>query len=57
MAKRVVKVLFGNGDYFFTEVNGTVSEIRNYYVGTTFNLGTVNDDLQKCVAVEFLSGE
>lgn len=53
MTKHVVKVVLANGDYWYTKVNGTKEEIEKYYVGTTFNVGVVTDDMQKCVRVEF----
>ena len=50
-----IRVIFENGDYFYTAFNGTKEEIITYYIGKMFNLGNVDDDMQKCVAVEFLS--
>lgn len=48
-----IKVVLENGDFFHTKVNGTKEEIEKYYVGTTFNVGVITDDMQKCVRVEF----
>ena len=53
MEKHTVKVVFANGDYFYTKMNGTEKEIENYYVGKYFNMGTVCDNMQKCIRVEF----
>ena len=54
MEKHFVKVLFENGDYIKTTINGTKEEIRDYYVGNYFNIGNVEDNLQKCTEVEFV---
>ena len=49
-----VKVTFENGK-IETSINGTVEEIENYYrVGSIFNIGSVEDDLQKVVNLEFV---
>jgi len=37
-------------------MNATEQEARAYYVGRIFNLGSVRDNMQKCVAVEVLEG-
>ena len=55
MKSKCFKAIFENGDYLYTAFNGTKEEIRNYYIGKIFNLGVENDDLQKCIAVEFLA--
>lgn len=50
-----VRVTYGNGDSVTTEINGTEEEIRDYYIGRTFNVGIGPDDnLQRAVAVEFI---
>jgi hypothetical protein len=49
-----VKVYFGNGDSLTTKINGTDEEITEYYLGKWFNLGSVEDNMQKCVKVEIL---
>jgi hypothetical protein len=52
---RVVKVTFSNKDTITTSINGTDSEIRDYYkIGKVFNLGVVDDKLVKVVSVEIL---
>lgn len=50
-----VEVTFGNGNTITTAINGTIKEIENYYrIGSVFNIGTVEDDLQKVVKLEFI---
>ena len=49
-----IKVTFENGDYLYTRINGTKEEIERYYIGNYFNIGTVSDNIQKCVSVEIL---
>ena len=54
MNKHEIKVILENGESFYTKVSGTKEDIEKYYVGSVFNVGVVNDDMQKCVRVEFL---
>ena len=49
-----VKVTFENGDTISTRMNGTKEEITAYYVGNKFNLGSVEDNMQAAVNVEFV---
>lgn len=51
---KTVKVTFDNGDSTITNINGTESEIKEYYIGNIFNIGTYEDYLVKAVSVEFL---
>lgn len=48
---------FENGDCIFTGFNGTREEAESYYLGKKFNIGSAADNLQKCVAIEFLEEE
>lgn len=48
------KIGFENGDSFETGFNGTLDEARRYYLGRVFNLGAVDDDMQRCNSVEQL---
>ena len=48
------KIGFENGDSFETGFNGTLDEARRYYLGHVFNLGAVDDDMQRCNSVEQL---
>lgn len=49
----VIKAIFKNNE-IVTRINGTYENIRKHYLGSIFNLGSVNDDLQECIDVEFL---
>lgn len=49
---KTFKITFANGNSFNTGFNGNINEARAYYLGNYFNLGSVEDDMQKCVAVE-----
>ena len=51
---RTIKVTYDNGDSTITNINCTESEIREYYIGNIFNIGTYEDCLVKAVSVEFL---
>lgn len=51
---KTVKVTFDNGDSTITNINGTESEIKEYYIGNIFNIGIYEDCLVKAVNVEFL---
>lgn len=42
---KLVKVYFQSGAQIITNINGTLDEIRRYYVGRWFNLGVVEDDM------------
>lgn len=45
------KITFANGDYLYTSLNASIKEAKAYYLGSIFNLGSVSDNLQKCVDV------
>ena len=49
---KAYKFGFENGDSFITGFNGALTEANDYYMGKTFNLGTVSDNLQHCISVE-----
>lgn len=52
---QAIKVTFSDGDTLETNINGTDEEIRRYYIGQTFNLGSGDQD--RCVTateVKFL---
>lgn len=52
---KTVKVIYENGDSMITKINGTEEDIKAYYIGKVFNIGTVEDLLVKAVSVEFLT--
>lgn len=49
-----VKAIFADGDSIITRINATEQEARAYYVGKTFNMGSVCDKMQKCIGLEVL---
>ncbi len=52
---RKIKVIFEDGDFLYTKINGSKDDVRSYYIGKFFNCGTVEDNMRKCVDVEFLN--
>jgi hypothetical protein len=42
---------YADGDTTTTRFNGTPGDARAYFVGQTFNIGSVSDNLQKCVSI------
>ena len=48
------RIGFENGDSLETGFNGTLEEAKAYYLGRVFNLGAVDDDMQRCNSVEQL---
>ena len=48
------KITFSNGDIINTSINGTADEIKKYYLGRFFNLGSVGDNMQKATKCEIL---
>lgn len=52
-----VKVIFADGDSIITRINATEAEARAYYVGNMFNLGSVRDNMQKCITLEVMEGD
>ena len=49
-----VKCFYENGDVVLTNFNGTIQEAKKYYVENVFNIGSVADNLQKCIKIEVL---
>ena len=47
-----VKCTYADGTVIKTKTDRTFEEIKEYYEGFTFNIGTVTDNLQKCISVE-----
>lgn len=53
---KTAKVIFKDSKYnYCTSINGTDKSIKKYFVGTVFNLGSVEDNMQKCIAVEIVN--
>jgi hypothetical protein len=52
---KTIQVHFANGDFLITEINGTKEQVKEYYLGKLFNLGSGGNDLMvRAVKVEFL---
>lgn len=49
-----IKCYFQNGDIIISKINGTIQDAEKYYVGKVFNIGSVADNLQKCIKIEVL---
>lgn len=47
-----VKVTFSNGNSLITGINTDLQGAIAYYLGRYFNLGIIEDDMQKAVKVE-----
>lgn len=54
---RHIRVTYSNGDQVQTQINGSTEDIERYYLGKVFNLGTVEDNMQIALRVEFLDTE
>jgi hypothetical protein len=52
--RNTLKVTYENKDIITTSFNGTKEEAENYYLNKYFNLGAVEDNMQKCVKVEVI---
>jgi hypothetical protein len=50
----LIKVNFADSDSLITRINATEDEARAYYVGKLFNLGSVDDNMQRCTGIEVL---
>lgn len=42
---------YADGDTITTRFNGSPEDAQAYYVGKTFNIGSVDDNLQECVSI------
>jgi spore germination protein YaaH len=55
LERHSVKVLLENGNSFSTWINGTIEEIKKYYIGHKWDIGEVEtEDFQLCNKVEFI---
>jgi len=52
-----VKCFYENGDITSTGINATFKEAQNYFIGQWFNLGSVEDNMQKCERIELIKEE
>lgn len=50
-----VKCSYENGDTVTTSIFGTFKEVERYFVGNEFNLGVVEDNIQRCTGIELIS--
>lgn len=50
-----VKVYLENNDTFTTSINACKLRVFDYYIGKTFNMGTVKDNLQRVAWVEIIA--
>jgi len=50
-----VKLYLENDDTFITSINACKQRVFDYYVGMTFNMGTVKDDLRRVIWVEIIA--
>jgi L-ascorbate metabolism protein UlaG (beta-lactamase superfamily) len=61
LERHTAKVILKNGNSWLTAINGTIEEIKEYYLNRPWNVSTVEDETagitiySKCVAVEILS--
>lgn len=47
------KICFVNSQYdYITSFNGSYADAKNYFLNKWFNLGRVDDNMQKCIKVE-----
>lgn len=52
---KTIKATFEDGNYIVTNFNcENLEEAERYYLGNFFNIGAVEDDVQKCIKVELL---
>lgn len=49
-----IKTIYADGDEVITRMDATFEEAKNYYLNRTFNTGSVNDNMQRCVDVVLL---
>jgi len=47
-----VTCTYADGDTITTRFNGTPEQAHAYFVGQTFNIGSVDDNMQQCVSIE-----
>lgn len=47
-----VKCYYENGDIVITRINLSFKEAEEYFLNNIFNIGSVEDNLQKCIKIE-----
>lgn len=47
-----VRCTYANYDTVTTRFNGTFEEAKAYFLNQSFNIGSVEDNMQKCVKVQ-----
>ena len=47
-----VKCYYSNGDTIITGINGTFQDAEKYFLNRVFNIGSVEDNMQKCIKIE-----
>ena len=50
----IVECFYSNGESITTGFNGTFGEAYSYFVGKIFNIGSVNDNMQKCTNIKMI---
>jgi hypothetical protein len=52
---REIKIIYENGNYINTQINGSDEDILKYYLGRYFNFGDIEnrDNMQKVIGVYF----
>ena len=49
-----LRIIFDDGTDKYVRINAIEDFAKYYYVGSYFNVGTVYDDIKKCVRIEIL---
>lgn len=49
-----VRCTYADGDTVTTRFNGTLAEAEAYFLGHSFNIGAVEDNVQVCTAVDLI---
>ncbi len=49
---KIVKCFYQDGNTVTTRINGTFEDAKEYFLNNIFNIGTIEDNLQKCVDVK-----
>jgi hypothetical protein len=53
MTNRVaVECTYSDGNKIRTEINGSMETAKQYFLGNAFNIGSVTDNMQQCIAIK-----